>query len=327
MSVPIINPATGGLLKRKGEWLIDDQGQRVPIVQGIPRFCESDNYARNFATQWNIFRETQLDVADAYEGPSERRFFSETEWKPADLSGADILEVGSGAGRFSQVVLKRTSANLYSIDYSAAVDVNLNNNRDIAPERFHIFQASIYDMPFPDSSFDKVFCFGVLQHTPDFEASVRSLIRKAKPGSEIVVDFYCIRGFWTKISGKYLLRPVTRRMSHERLLRLIRAKAPFMLRIAQAMNRLGLHLLTRILPIPDLRTMPPGLTGEELREWIVLDTFDMLSPEHDNPQRIGTVARWFERHGADVTFAGEIYNGSGRAAVIRARKRLTSNAA
>jgi len=53
----------------------------------------------------------------------------------------------------------------------------------------------------------------------------------------------------------------------------------------------------------------------------VLDTFDMLSPEYDNPQRIGTVAKMFERAGAEVTFAGFVDNGTGRAAVVRAVKR------
>jgi hypothetical protein len=47
----------------------------------------------------------------------------------------------------------------------------------------------------------------------------------------------------------------------------------------------------------------------------------MLSPEYDNPQRIGTVAQMFERSGADVSFAGTVDNGSGRAAVVRAIKR------
>jgi len=87
------------------------------------------------------------------------------------------------------------------------------------------------------------------------------------------------------------------------------------------MNRVGLHPLTRFLPIPDLAIMPKGLTSDQLKEWVVLDTFDMLSPEYDNPQRIGMVAKMFERAGADVTFAGFVDNGTGRAAVVRAVKR------
>jgi hypothetical protein len=53
----------------------------------------------------------------------------------------------------------------------------------------------------------------------------------------------------------------------------------------------------------------------------VLDTFDMFSPEFDNPQPITAVARMFERHGAEVTFANEIQTRSGRAAVVRAVRR------
>ncbi len=53
----------------------------------------------------------------------------------------------------------------------------------------------------------------------------------------------------------------------------------------------------------------------------MLDTFDMLSPEYDNPQRIGAVARMFERSGAEVTFAGLVDTVTGHAAVVRAVKR------
>lgn len=321
MSVQIVNPASGLALRRDGDALVDSAGNSYPVVAGVPRICDPENYTSNFGMQWNAFRETQIDSADSQQGISERRFFAETAWAPGALAGLNVLEVGSGAGRFSQVVLAHTKANLYSVDYSSAVEANLANNGGIAPKRFHLFQASIYEMPFPDGSFDKVFCLGVLQHTPDFAASVESLVNKTKPGGEIVVDFYCVRGPWTKITGKYLLRPFTRRMDQQRLLKLVRGNAGWMMKLGQSMNRVGLHALTRFLPIPDLAIMPQGLTSDQLREWVVLDTFDMLSPEYDNPQRISAVAKMFERNGADVTFAGFVDNGTGRAAVVRAVKR------
>jgi len=324
MSVQLINPANGLPLARNGGMLTDSEGDSFPILAGVPRICDPENYTSNFGMQWNAFRETQIDTEHAKIGISERRFFAETAWTPEDLSGVDILEVGSGAGRFSRVVLTRTEANLYSVDYSSAVEANFANNGGIAPDHFHLFQASIYDMPFPDNSFDKVFCLGVLQHTPDFGAAVKSLVDKAKPGGEIVADFYCVRGFWTKITGKYLLRPFTRRMDHQSLLKLVRANAEWMIKLGQAMNSVGLHPLTRFLPIPDLAIMPGGLTPNQLREWVILDTFDMLSPEYDNPQRIATAARMFERAGAEVTFAGFVDNGTGRAAVVRAIKRSSA---
>jgi SAM-dependent methyltransferase len=288
------------------------------VINGIPRFCEGDNYTNSFGFQWNRFTETQVAQAREIADFSERRLFAATGWSPEHLDGLDILEVGSGAGRFSRPILQRTSANLYSVDYSSAVEANLKNNGAIAPDRFHLFQASIYELPFPDDSFDKTFCLGVLQHTPDFEASVRALVAKTKPGGEIVVDFYSVRGWWTKLHAKYLLRPFTRRMDNARLLRLIDRHVDRLIAAYSLFEKVRLRPLTRFLPLVDIgRTFPAGLSPSQVREWAVLDTFDMFSPEFDQPQRIEAVAAMFERAGADVTFAGQTEVG----AVVRGVKR------
>ena len=318
MSIRLINPANGLSLRREGDVLVDGEGGIFPIVGDIPRICDKANYAENFGKQWNAFRLTQIDRAGEGLAPSATRFFAETGWDPDRLAGENLLEVGSGAGRFTRVVLERTRANLYSVDYSTAVEANLQTNRDMAGERLHLFQASIYQMPFPHGSFDKVFCLGVLQHTPSFEDSIRALVRMARPGGEIVVDFYPIRGWWTKVSAKYLLRPFTRRMEHERLLARIEDNIKWLIGAHKALTRVGLGLFTRFLPIVDLRTFPPGLSADEEREWAILDTFDMFSPEFDNPQRIEAVVDMFRRSGANVNFAGFIDNGSSPAPVIRA---------
>lgn len=322
MSVSYVNPHSQLPLARELDALRDPSGATFPIVDGIPRFCEVENYTSSFGEQWNKFQTTQIDREGVGGEPSKLRFFAETGWKAEELSGLAILEVGSGAGRFSRAVLEATKARLFSVDYSTAVEANWRNNGAIAPDRFHLSQASIYELPFADNGFDKIFCLGVLQHTPDFEASVRSLVQKAKPGGEIVVDFYPIRGFWTKLNAKYLLRPLTKRMDRDRLLTLIDRNADRLISASQFLQDRGLGALRRFLPVADIHdTMPAGMTAEQLREWVVLDTFDMFSPTYDNPQRIETVAAMFQRAGASVTFADFVDHGAGKAAVVRAIKR------
>jgi SAM-dependent methyltransferase len=322
MIEPFVHPVTGRPLHREGDRLVDGEGGAFPVLAGIPRFCELDNYTASFGRQWNAFQTTQIDGEGIDANPSAARLFAETGWDAARLAGLDVLEVGSGAGRFSRVLLEHTQANLYSVDYSSAVEANWRNNAGIGDGRFHLAQASIYEMPFPDGRFDKVLCLGVLQHTPDFEASVRALVAKARPGGEIVVDFYPIRGWWTKVHAKYLLRPITRRMPEERLLGLIDRHADRLMRLSSGLERLGLGALRRFVPLVDISgTMPAGLTHAQLREWVVLDTFDMFSPRFDNPQRVPDVAAMFERAGADVTFAGFVDCGTGQAAVVRAVRR------
>ena len=323
MAVKIINVMNNLPLCLSQGKLTDSEGNTFPIVNGVARMTDLDNYTGSFGLQWSVFAKTQLDREHDGLVHSERRFFAETGWKIHELNGVDILEVGSGAGRFSKIVLERTQAHLYSVDYSDAVSVNFENNGLIAPHRFSLFQASVYEMPFPDNSFDKVFCFGVLQHTPDFQASVKALIAKVKPGGELVVDFYPIKGWWTKIHAKYIFRPWTKRMKHDKLLAIIESNVDWLIRLSRFLKSVGLSIFTRFLPLVDLATLPSaGLTAPQYREWVVLDTFDMFSPEHDHPQRISDVVSMFNHCGVRVTFSGFVeYSKGFKAAVVRGIKQ------
>jgi len=323
MKIQVINPYNNQILNHIDNNYIDKSGNIFPVVKGVVRICKPNNYTENFGVQWNMFEKTQLDDELKSKNLSSIRLFSETKWNTKDLVEKNILEVGSGAGRFSKVLLESTLANLYSVDYSDAVTVNFKNNSPIAPDRLYVFQASIYEMPFQDSSFDKVLCLGVLQHTPDFDASVKALIEKTKSGGEIVVDFYPIKGWWTKIHAKYIFRPFTKRMTHSKLMSLIESNIDWLIKVEKTLHKIGLGVFARFIPIVDIYgTFPKYLYESEIREWAVLDTFDMFSPQYDNPQRIKDVAAMFDRHGADVTFSGfEKFEG-GIAAVVRGIKRV-----
>ncbi len=322
--VELINPLNGHTLRKNGNGYSDNEDNFFPLVNGALRLVQGNNYTESFGFQWNKFQKTQIDREQTNSNLSRERFFAETGWKPEELIGKDLLEVGSGAGRFSQVVLDHTPANLYSIDYSDAVSANYRNNGHHG-ERFKLFQASIYEMPFPDNSFDKIFCFGVLQHTPDFKRSIKALIDKVKPGGEVVVDFYPVKGLWTKVHAKYIFRPFTRRMSHEKLLRRIERNAEWLMKLYFFFNKLGTgKIFNRFLPICDIKgTLPDNLSKKELKEWVILDTFDMFSPEHDHPQKISRVKKWFEESGMKVTFAGFVHYGKEnfQAAVIKGLKQ------
>ncbi len=321
--VTLINPYNGLLLTKKAEGYIDAEGNCFPFVNGVARIVQDTNYTDSFGYQWNKFRKTQIDKEVKNTSLSKERFFAETGWDKQELSGKNILEVGSGAGRFTQVVLDYTKAQLYSIDYSNAVSANFENNCHHG-ERLKLFQASVYEMPFPDNSFDKVFCLGVLQHTPDFKKSVKCLIDKAKPGGEVVVDFYSIKGWWTKINSKYILRPYTKRLPHDKLLHLIQKNSGWLIQSYNFFDKVGVGpIVNRFLPVCDIKgTIPHNLAKEQLREWVILDTFDMFSPEHDHPQKISTVEKWFKEFGMDITFAGVItYGNNFTAHVVRGIKR------
>ena len=160
---------------------------RAEIVGNIPRFVKSkENYSSNFGFQWLKFAKTHLDSSSGI--PLTRdRFFNDTQWTRDELKGKRVLEVGSGAGRFTEILLS-TGARVYSFDYSAAVEANFANHSHY--ENLLLFQGSVYEIPFPDDFFDFVFCFGVLQHTPDPPLALQSMVNKMKPEGKIAVDNY-----------------------------------------------------------------------------------------------------------------------------------------
>src|SRR5262245_38879429 len=110
--VSIVNPKNDKLLLQNGESLIDEDGNKFAIIRGVPRIVDEHNYTDNFGFQWNKFAKTQIDRETKNSSFSKERFFAATQWDKEDLTGKDVLEAGSGAGRFTQVVLDHTKANL-----------------------------------------------------------------------------------------------------------------------------------------------------------------------------------------------------------------------
>ena len=232
-----------------------------------------------------------------------------------------VLEVGSGAGRFTEVFLKTTKGLLHSIDLSNAVEANLKNNA-LNYKRLCLAQASIYAIPFENNIFDKVFCFGVLQHTPSFSKSIISLINKTAIGGEIIVDFYPINGWYSKINSKYILRPITKRLPSKFLLSLIRSNIRWMIALFDLLCFLNLKIFTRFIPITDLSNSPSTLNAKQRRERAIMDTFDAFSPAFDNPQKIKDVAKMFTSNGCEISFAGIVrFHEGSYAPVIRAIKK------
>ncbi|MEP7236260.1 MAG: class I SAM-dependent methyltransferase [Ferruginibacter sp.] len=320
--IELQNPFSKNALLQDTLGLHENGAVVFPYKNGAYRLVQEDNYTQNFGYQWNKFAATQIDREQKNVQLSYNRFFAVTGWDKENLQDKNVLEVGSGAGRFSQIVLDHTKANLYSVDYSNAVEANFKNNGH-HKNRFHLYQASVYDMPFAKAQFDKVFCFGVIQHTPDVQKTVESLISMAKPGAQVIVDFYCVNGWWTKLQAKYIFRPITKKWSNEKLLSKIEKNVDWMIAATGFFNKIGIgRFVNRFIPICDIRgTLPQGLSKQEIREWCVLDTFDMFSPAYDQPQKVDTVKKWFEENGMVQVWGGEVVYDNCIAYVVKGIKK------
>ena len=159
---------------------------KVPIIKSIPRFVDDKNYAISFGKQWNTFQQTQLD---SFTGSpiSLNRLETALQTSIQDLNGIKVLEAGSGAGRFTEI-LARSNSEIYTFDISNAIEANWKNNNKFNNLTF--FQANIEDIPFKDNFFDLIICLGVIQHTRSSEKTIKELHRVVKPNGRIVFDHY-----------------------------------------------------------------------------------------------------------------------------------------
>jgi len=102
--------------------------------------------------------------------------------------------------------------------------------------------------------------------------------------------------FWSK----YWLRPLTKRVSQAHLFRSVQFLVRFLLPVSRAIARLPFigSRLKYAIPVANYEGVFP-LSNEQLKEWAVLDTFDMLGAAHDNPQSAPTLRKWLREAGLE----------------------------
>jgi SAM-dependent methyltransferase len=261
-------------------------GTRYPAVNGVVRFVDEHNYADSFGFQWKLYARTQLD--DATSHCSEDAFRQRTGFRPEDLAGKLVLDVGCGMGRFAEVAT-RWQAHVVGIDLSLASEVAAQNLSD---RNAVIFQADVFQLPFATASFDFIYSIGVLHHTPDCEQAVKVLPKLLKPGGRIAVWLYSSYNTWYRMSDLY--RKCTRRMPPPLLHKLCYAVIP-LYAVHQVLRRIPLLGKTASGALAWL--VPMSFNKDAT--WRVLDTFDWYAPWHQSKHTYEEVFRWFESCGLE----------------------------
>lgn len=285
-------------------------GRTIPVRNGVMRFQEADGYNDSFALQWTKYRDIQLDHLNNT-SLTRDRFLRETGWRLEALRGETILEAGSGAGRFTRI-LAEAGVTLVTFDYSSAVDANFETNGGYPDVAF--MQCDIFDMPFRDCAFDRVFCHGVLQHTPDPRGAFSQLSRVLKPGGAMSIDVYHRDGRIRPWKSKYLWRPLTTRIAPAKLLAFLEWFIPKWLPFDTLIKRtpvLGNYLGAIV---PCWNYFYTDLSRERKVQWAILDTFDALAPTYDLPATLAEVRTWFADAGyaqAEVREGGNGIVGNG----------------
>ncbi len=244
------------------------------------------NYADNFSFEWNdIGAKTQVDSFGKV-GQSVNRVEGSMGWKESDVRGKLVLDVGCGSGRYSDVMC-RWGADVVGLDYSKSVDAAKKNTDELGYAAEYV-QADALKLPFADGTFDAVFSIGVLQFTPDPLQGIRELCRVLKPGGLLGVAGIDVRTFRRMSHPRFIFRPLTSKIPAPILFKLVKAWVKFALPISRFMRtklKLRYGFVERIMVVANYEGAVPGIDGSNVFDWALLDTFDWLSPAHNNPQK------------------------------------------
>ncbi|HEY4942122.1 MAG TPA: class I SAM-dependent methyltransferase [Rhizomicrobium sp.] len=304
-----VDPITKMPLSLESEGLVSESGAIYPIVRGIPRFVSGDNYAAAFGIQWNEFPRTQLD---SFVGApiSESRLARVLGAPLSVLNGALVLEAGSGAGRFTEVLLKYNAV-VHSFDFSMAVEANAKNNG--ANDNLTLVQGNILSPPFPESRYDFVICLGVVQHTPNSEQTIDALWQMVRPGGTLLFDHYDW-GLLHLTTAVPWYRAVIKRLP-KRLQRpvtdsIVSSLFPLHWRFKD--SKWAQRVLRRISPVhfyyPHL-----GLSSKTAYyDWARLDTHDATTDHYKHRRSAAQIRRTLEKLGAtDIDVRVERLHGNG----------------
>lgn len=289
--VPFVDPTTQLPLQQDTDQLVGSSGKTYPVINGIPRFVPVNNYAAAFGLQWKTFAKTQLDSYSKTD-ITRSRLIRCLGFPLEQLKGLKVLEVGCGAGRFTELLVE-SGAYVHSVDLSEAVDANKENIGSAA--NYSIAQASVYELPFADESFDVVVCLGVIQHTPSSERTIQSLYDKVKKGGLLVIDHYKWRiGYYSTLTP--LFRRVLKEMPPAKSQKIVNKLVDFFFPIHWKFKDKGIinWLVHRVSPLIVYIKVYPEQDYTFHYEWSKLDTYDQLTDYYKHLRTPGSIQKTLE---------------------------------
>lgn len=116
--------------------------------------------------------------------------------------GQAVLEVGVGLGT-DFVRFARAGAALTGVDLTDAAVNRVRERLALEALQAEVLVADAERLPFPDETFDLVYSWGVLHHTPDVERAVAEVHRVIRAGGEARIMLYSRRswvafGLWLR---------------------------------------------------------------------------------------------------------------------------------
>jgi SAM-dependent methyltransferase len=164
----------------------------IAAMSGANLITETKDEVRDF---WNTdpCGTRYLDGKEDFDAHARARYalepfiFEFANFKSA--RGLKVLEIGVGMGADYLEWLK-AGAQASGVDLSAASIERAQRRCELAGYKPDLRVADAESLPFPDNSFDVVYSYGVMHHSPDTAQCVREARRVLTPGGQARIMVY-----------------------------------------------------------------------------------------------------------------------------------------
>ncbi len=268
----------------KNELFIDDSSKVLVLDK-------SDGYTENFGKQWQDFNKVQIDSLNSFD--ISEKYLEELLFEEIDnLEGKKVLEVGCGAGRFTEHLVKKAKI-CVSVDMSSAIFHNVAKDM----ENLVLVKADFTKL-MPKMKFDFVICRGVLQHTPDPFLSILKLQEFVSNTGSVYFDIYSSK--LGKLHPKYFLwRPLIKILwTYEGFQKFLRDNITVLLKYKRLLKSFFFNssfIADSLIPIWDYKDII-DLNDKQLEEWAILDTLDGIYAKYDSPKNYKKVIRLLKKN-------------------------------
>jgi SAM-dependent methyltransferase len=104
--------------------------------------------------------------------------------------GRDVLEVGVGMGADHAEWVRNDPRSLTGVDLTPRAIAHTKTRLSILDRTSRLLVGDAENLPFPDESFDLVYSWGVLHHSPDTAKAIREVHRVLRPRGQARIMIY-----------------------------------------------------------------------------------------------------------------------------------------
>jgi SAM-dependent methyltransferase len=236
---------------------------------------------QSFDYQWKYLPEGDNLLSDRNWRENVDKFIlDELRMTRGEIKGKTVLDAGCGQGRWSYGFAK-LGARVWGIDTSASAVNYANEHLGRATPPPHFCVASVLNEKklsevLNNTTFDIIWCWGVLHHTGDPERGFVNLVKLLKKGGTIHLYLYGKKSPATKFWRRFFaVFPFKKRESI----------ANYMAKFERLIHRLKPGFFSQAMK----RVFPFSISAHT--------NFDSYSPSIASSHTEGEVRRWFEKRG------------------------------